>query len=543
MTAGWAPPACGRRGYGMTAGLVSPASSLNAGRRARELAEVAERGEADLLVVGGGVTGTGVALDAASRGLSVVLAERHDLAFGTSRWSSKLVHGGLRYLARGEVGIAYESAAERGLIMGRIAPHLARPLPMIYPWLPGTGRASRALTGVGLGAADVLRRAAGTSRRTLPGPRRLTRAEVMAMVPALRRDISGGMLSWDGQLTDDARLVVAIARTAAAHGAAILTRCEARGLTATGAVLTDRLTGESFQLRTRAVINAAGVWAGQLAGGITLRPSRGTHLVLADAAFGGLRAGLIAQVPGERTRFVFAVPVPGEPRVYVGLTDEPADGPLPEVPEPTPGERAFLLGAVGGLLDAGPAPGDVLGAFAGLRPLLTARLADSTRATADLSRRHAVLTSPEGVITVVGGKLTTYRRMAQDAVDAALASPALASREAGPCRTRRLPLTGAADPRILARLPGPARLVARYGTESAAVLELSGRDPRLAVPVTGGTAVTGAELAFAVAHEGALGVADLLDRRTRIGLVAADREDALAAAASAFGESLILDQS
>jgi glycerol-3-phosphate dehydrogenase len=350
------------------------------------------------------------------------------------------------------------------------------------------------------------------------------------------------MLTWDGQLTDDARLVVAIARTAAAQGAVILTRCEASGLTAAGAVLTDRLTGESFRLRTRAVINAAGVWAGQLASGITLRPSRGTHLVLADAAFGGLRAGLIAQVPGERTRFVFAVPVPGEPWVYVGLTDEPADGPLPDVPEPSPGETAFLLAAVGGLLDAAPGPQDVLGSFAGLRPLLITRLADSSRATADLSRRHAVLTSTDGVITVVGGKLTTYRRMAQDAVDVALASPGLTGRAAGPCRTRRLPLTGAAAPHLLARVPGPPRLVARYGTETAAVLALGDRDPRLAGPVAEGTAVTGAEFAFAVAHEGALEAADLLDRRTRIGLVTAGREAALAAATSAFGESLILDQ-
>lgn len=220
-----------------------PGTSLNAARRARELAMVADQGRTDLLVVGGGVTGAGVALDAAARGLSVVLAERADLAFGTSRWSSKLVHGGLRYLARGEFGIAYESAAERGLIMGRLAPHLARPLPMIYPWLPGTSRGSRALVGTGLAAADVLRRAARTSRRTLPPPRRLTRAEALTAVPQLRRDVTGGMLTWDGQLTDDARLVVAMARTAAAHGAVILTRCEASGLTADGALLTDRLTG------------------------------------------------------------------------------------------------------------------------------------------------------------------------------------------------------------------------------------------------------------------------------------------------------------
>ena len=528
----------------MSAGGATLAASLNAARRARELAITAERGRVDLLVVGGGVTGAGVALDAAARGLSVVLAERGDLASGTSRWSSKLVHGGLRYLARGEVGIAYESAAERGLIMERIAPHLTRPLPMIYPWLPGTSLGSKALTRVGLAAADQLRRAARTSRQTLPGPRHLTRAEALTMVPCLRRDLTGGMVTWDGQLTDDARLVVAIARTAAAHGAVILTRCEASGLAGDGAVLTDTLTGNSFRLRAGAVVNAAGVWAGQLTGGVPLRPSRGSHLVLADAAFGGLRAGVLAPVPGERARFVFALPVPGEPRVYAGLTDEPADGPLPDVPEPTPGEVAFLLDSVSGMLDVPLSRSDVLGAFAGLRPLLAGPAAGHRAgpagdeagpagggATADLSRKHAVLTSPDGVITVVGGKLTTYRRMAQDAVDAALAG-----RPARPCATRGLPLVGAADRRALARVRAPARLVAKYGTEAPAVLALTGGGPRLAEPVACGTPVTGAELAFAVRHEGALDASDLLDRRTRIGLVQADRQDALAAAERAIAQ-------
>jgi glycerol-3-phosphate dehydrogenase len=510
-------------------------TSLNAARRARELAVVAERGHVDLLVVGGGVTGAGVALDAAARGLSVVLAERHDLAYGTSRWSSKLVHGGLRYLARGEVGIAYESAAERGLIMSRIAPHLVRPLPMIYPRFPSTSRGSVALAGAGFVAADLLRRVAGTRRRTLPGPRRLTSAEAMAAVPALRRDVTGGLLSFDGQLTDDARLVVAIARTAAGHGAVILTRCSASGLTGHSAVLTDELTGESFRLRAGAVINAAGVWAGQLTEGVSLRPSRGTHLVLSDAAFGGLRAGVVAPVPGERNRYVFAVPVPGEPRVYAGLTDEPADGPLPDVPEPTTREIAFLLDAMSGLLDTPLGPGDVLGAFAGLRPLLGDGAADGS--TADLSRRHAVLTSPDGVITVVGGKLTTYRRMAQDAVDAALAGRPAAARLGTDrrCRTRHLPLVGAASPPVLARVRAPARLVARYGTEAPEVLSLASQDPWLAGPVADGLLVTRAELAFAVHHEAALDASDLLDRRTRIGLVPADRGRALQAATRALG--------
>jgi glycerol-3-phosphate dehydrogenase len=506
---------------------VLPGTSLNAARRVREMAAVAERGRVDLLVVGGGVTGAGVALDAASRGLSVVLAERHDLASGTSRWSSKLVHGGLRYLARGEVGIAYESAAERGLIMARIAPHLARPLPMIYPWGPESGRGSRALTGAGLAAADVLRRVAGTRRATLPGPRRLTRAEVMAVMPQLRRDVTGGWLAWDGQLTDDARLVLAIARTAAGFGAVILTRCAASGLTGRGATLTDGLTGESFQLRAGAVVNAAGVWAGQLTDGVRLRPSRGTHLVLADAAFGGLRAGLIAPVPGEHNRYVLALPVPGEPRVYVGLTDEPVNGPVPDVPEPSQEEITFLRGAVSGLLGTPLGPGDVLGAFAGLRPLLCGQ--QEATPTADLSRRHAVLTSPDGVVTVVGGKLTTYRRMARDAVDAVLPG-----RPSGPSRTARLPLVGAAPAQALARVPAPVRLVARYGTEAPLVHGLAAQDAALAAPVADGLPTTAAEFAFAVAHEGALDPGDLLDRRTRIGLVPGDRRRARDAAVRAL---------
>jgi glycerol-3-phosphate dehydrogenase len=359
-------------------------------------------------------------------------------------------------------------------------------------------------------------------------------------VPLLRRDVTGGMLTWDGQLTDDARLVVALARTAAGYGASILTRCQASGLSGDGATLTDTLTGDSFRLRARAVINAAGVWAGQLADGVTLRPSRGTHLVLSDAAFGGLRAGLIAPVPGERSRFVFAVPVPGEPRVYVGLTDEPADGPLPEVPEPDPGEIDFLLAAASRMLDVPVGRGDVLGAFAGLRPLLGhapgGEPADGR--TADLSRRHAVLTSPDRVITVVGGKLTTYRRMAEDAVDAAVAA-GMAGRAAGPCQTRRLPLVGAAGPSALAGVPAPARLVARYGTEAPAVLRLAHQHPELAAPVAPGSTVTGAELAFAVTHEGALDTGDLLDRRTRIGLVPADRQAALPAATHALSASAL----
>ncbi len=517
---------------------MTGSSSLNAPRRAQELADLADRGKVDVLVIGGGITGTGVALDAAARGLSVALAERHDLAFGTSRWSSKLVHGGLRYLAHGEFAIAYESAVERGLIMTTLAPHLVRALPMVLPWLPGQGWRERRLITAGIVAGDLLRRVASTTRQTLPRGRRLTTTEVSALLPCLRRDVTGGVLSWDGQLTDDARLVVAVARSAAARGARILTRCNASELAGDGAVLTDGLTGQAIRVRAEAVINATGVWAGQLAPGVELRPSRGTHLVLREEALGGLGAGVFIPVPGERARFVFALPVPGERQVYVGLTDEPAPGAPQDEPEPTEPEITFLLDVLGSVLDVEIRRDQVVGAFAGLRPLH----AGPHGRTADLSRRHAVLTSPDGVITVVGGKLTTYRRMAQDAVDRALRSAPLArsaaGRAAGPCLTRALPLTGAAGRRQLARVRAPGRLVSRYGTEAPAVVALAGHDASLADPIAEGLRVTGAELVFALRHEGALGEMDLLHRRTRIGLVPADAvraQPAVARLLAAYG--------
>lgn len=498
----------------MTAG-----SSLNAARRARELAALAAGEVVDVLVVGLGVTGAGVALDAASRGLSVAALDAHDLAFGTSRWSSKLVHGGLRYLAHGEVGIAYESARERGVLMTRTAPHLTRPLPFVLPLTPAVPPGQAALAAAGFRAGDLLRLAAGTSRRILPRPRRLTPAETRYLLPGVRAGgLRGGLLSWDGQLEDDARLVVALARTAAAHGARILTRCRAEELAGDGALVTDTLTGERFTVRARAVINATGVWAGQLVPGVALRPSRGTHVVLPASALGGLGVALTTPVPGERDRFVFALPHP-DGLVYAGLTDEPVDGPIPAVPQPTEVEIGFLLDVLNLVLDTRLSRADVLGAFAGLRPLLPG--ADRT---ADLSRRHAVLTSPDGVVTVVGGKLTTYRWMAEDAVDTAVRERGLT---AGPCRTTRLPLLGAAPAARLAALPAPRRLVRRYGLEAPAVVAEAGGDPDLLAPVAPGVPVTGAELLWAIRHEGALTEDDLLDRRTRLGLVPAHRTAAL----------------
>lgn len=521
-------------------------SSLNAARRARELAGLP--GEVvDVLVIGLGATGAGAALDAASRGLSVAAIDAHDLAFGTSRWSSKLIHGGLRYLASGQVGVARESAVERDVLMTRTAPHLIRALPFLLPLTPMVSRPQAALATTGLAAGDLLRLGAGTSRTILPGPRRLATAESLLLAPVLRRGgLRGGLLSWDGQLVDDARLVTAIARTAAAYGARIITRCRAISVAGDGALVRDELTGRELTVRARAVINAAGVWAGGLVEGVRLRPSRGTHLVLRAGSLEGLRTGLHVPIPGARNRFVLVLPQ-DDGRIYVGLTDEPADGPIPDVPEPAESEIGFLLDILGSVLDDPVTRDDVAGAYAGLRPLLH-RENGRDGDTADLSRRHAVLTAPDGVVTIVGGKLTTYRRMAEDAVDRAASVNGLA---AGPSRTRLIPLVGAMPtgvPRAASPTPTESptsmrsptlgewsaerwrRLVRRYGTEAPLVAALAREDPSLAEPVAPGLQVTGAEFFWALRHEGALDASDLLDRRTRVGLINTDRRAAFPAA-------------
>jgi glycerol-3-phosphate dehydrogenase len=529
-------------------------SSLNAARRAGELAELAGGTAVDLLVVGLGATGAGVTLDAASRGLSVAAIDAHDLAFGTSRWSSKLIHGGLRYLASGQVGIAYQSAAERGVLMTRTAPHLVRALPFVLPLTPLVAPGQAALALAGLRAGDLLRLSAGTPRAVLPGPRRISAMETLRLAPALHPyGLRGGLLSWDGQVTDDARLVIALARTAAAHGARVLTRCRALALSGDGAEIRDELTGAVHTIRARAVINATGVWAGGLVDEVPLRPSRGTHLVLRAETLGGRTCGLHLPVPGESGRFVLVLPQ-GDGRVYVGLTDEPVDGPVPDVPTPTEAEIGFLLDVLGSALDVPVHRDDVIGAFAGLRPLRD----DGHGRTADISRRHEILIARSGVVTVVGGKLTTYRRMAQDAVDAALTAmrPGVRTggrdgRDVSPGGTRRLPLVGAAPPAALKALettPGlrsaaispevARRLILRYGTEAPAVVAAGAADPALLEPIADGLPVIGAELVWGVRHEGALDVSDLLDRRTRIGLVPADKQRALPAARAALAAAL-----
>ncbi|MFS4489977.1 glycerol-3-phosphate dehydrogenase/oxidase [Dietzia kunjamensis] len=519
---------------------TAPSTALSAGRRARELAELRGRSTpVDLIVIGGGITGAGIALDAASRGLETVLLEAHDLAFGTSRWSSKLAHGGLRYLATGNVAIARRSAVERGIMLERTAPHLVRPLAQVVPVYRDTPPMGAVLPGLGFVAGTVLSRLAGTRADRLPGARVLGPRRVAEYVPGVRRGgLRFGHLNWDCQLVDDARLVTAVARTAAGHGARVITRArvlEASGTRVTvrdelgsgGAVVGGAGVGgaarsaddDEFTLSARAVVSATGVWAGQTTPGVRVRPSRGTHLVLDAAALGHPVGALTVPVPGETNRFCFAIPAEFG-RLHVGLTDVDAPGPVPDVPESTEAEIDFLLDVVNRALEVRLTRDDVLGTFAGLRPLVDSGDGD----TADLSRDHALLTSDNGLVTITGGKLTEYRLMAEQVVDLVAGRAGL---PAGPCRTADLPLVGAPGhpvAAVAATSAGllPASLVARYGQEAGAVVAASLLDRPLEA-VAEGLDVTRAEFSYAVTHEGALTVDDVLDRRSRVGLVATDR--------------------
>ncbi|MCZ2858597.1 glycerol-3-phosphate dehydrogenase/oxidase [Blastococcus sp. VKM Ac-2987] len=496
--------------------------SLSPARRARDLAEAAASA-VDVVVVGGGVTGAGVALDAASRGLSVLLCERTDLAAGTSRWSSKLVHGGLRYLARGEIGLARESARERAVLMGATAPHLVRPLPFLVP--DAAGRDVTALAGLGGRLGDAVRASVPGGRRSLPSTRRVTASDVGRLTPGVRPG-RGGVVFWDGQLTDDARLVVALARTAAAHGARVLTGATVTGVD--GAEVHVTTAEGPLTVRAGAVVNATGVWAQRLAPGIRLVPSRGSHLVLPGVRLGSPSAALTVPLPGSRSRYVFALPQPGG-LVHLGLTDEPVEGPVPDDDAaPSDAEVQQLLGTVNQVLAEPLTGADLVGAYAGYRPLVLPGSAGTGPgdATADLSRKH-LLRWDGPVLSVVGGKLTTYRAMAEEAGDAVVAR---LGRGAARSVTARLPLVGAAPHLALVRVPAPARLVARYGTEAPAVEALG------PAAVVAGRPETVGELRFAVRHEGARTVADLLDRRTRIGLVPGDRERAVPVAEQVLAE-------
>lgn len=498
--------------------MLDHPTSLTAGRRARELTELADGQSVDLVVIGGGITGVGVALDAASRGLSVALLEQGDLASGSSQASSRVIHGGTRYLASGGVGVALESATERAALMQRIAPHLVRPLPMLVPELADVPGKTRRLTRAGLHLGDVVRRVTGLGSAILPKPRRVNAAEAESLFPGLRReDLGGAMLSFDAQLEDDVRLVIAVARTAAEYGARILPRVEATAVGAGGVTCRDSLTGDVLHIKSRAVINATGVWAARLEPSLTMTLRRGAHLLVPADRVGNPRTALAVPMAERSAEVVFAIPQ-SDGLVLVGATDRPATS--LDHTDVSADDVATLLATINRALASELTEDDVVGRFVGLRPVLDPEKQN------DLEKRHAVVVSDEGVVTVLGGKLTTYRKMAEDAVDRVVAVNMM---WAGECQTKEAPLVGAASRVRLDSIDADQRLVRRYGLEAVDVLALAESRPELIERVVPELPVIRAELVWAIRHELALTAEDLIDRRTRIGQTKY-REAGLAAA-------------
>lgn len=488
-------------------------ASLNRRQREDDLRDLKSGSTLDMIVIGGGITGAGVALDAASRGLSVALVERHDLAYGTSRWSSKLIHGGLRYLRNGDIGVAWESARERHIMMTSTAPHLTRPLPFLVPLTQDMTRFYGLLSASGIRVGDALRLASGSSRSLLPPPRRISALEARTLAPDMTPvGVRGAILFWDGQAVDDARIVIAVARTAQAHGASIITHCSVAGVDKGTVSCRDELGGEHFELHARCVVNAAGVWADTLTSTVTLRPSKGSHLVIDAAALGSPRAALMVPAPGERARWIGATPT-SDGTVIVGVTDFAVPTPVPELADIDGDEKDYLLGIIGRALGSPLPASAIVGSYAGFRPLLGAE----GEPTSDISRVHALRKDDaKSMLTIVGGKFTTYRAMAEDAVDKAQEWFGLGG---GRCRTARLPLVGAAPRSTLVHLNAPERLVARFGAEAQRLVELAGGDPEALAPLCRIPSVLPVEIDWAIQHEGAMTLDDLLDRRLRLDIM------------------------
>jgi glycerol-3-phosphate dehydrogenase len=511
-----------------------PEASFDRERAVRRLGEE----QFDVLVIGAGATGAGVALDAASRGLRTALVERTDFAAGTSSMSSKMIHGGIRYLQQLEIRLVYQSLRERQRLLQN-APHLVRVLPFVMAIYDKGGMIPRvfawALSPV-LWFYDVTGGAKIGHRH-----RRLTREETIAHMPTLDPErIHSSYLYYDAQV-DDARMTMAIARTAVLdHGAVVATHAPVTALLR-GA--DERLVGATvdagehgnIDIRASAVVNAAGVWIDAIdeldqAVASVIRPARGVHVVVPRSLLDN-DAAVIMSRPGERAS-VFAVPW-GD-HTYIGTTDTDYDGDL-DRPYCTASDVRYLLSSLNESTTSDITPADVVGTWAGLRPLLRS----GSNRTADLSRRHRVTVSTSGLVSVAGGKLTTWRQMAEDTVDEVLD---LLGRTAA-CRTMDLPFRGATgwDDVEAGPVAGDTRdhLVGRYGADAAAVIDLIVDDPSLGEPLVPGLGYVRAEAVFAARHEMAVTVDDVLSRRTRARLLARDASaDAAESVAELLGREL-----
>jgi glycerol-3-phosphate dehydrogenase len=483
------------------------------------LGELAAR-ELDLLVIGGGITGAGVLRDATMRGLRAALVDGADFGAGTSSRSSRLIHGGLRYLEHGHLGLVFEALRERTVLL-RIAPHLVRPLAFVVP-SHRTDRVPRWQLAAGLALYAVLAMGGNVAR-----PRMFGKTALLAREPNLRvRDLTGGGLFHDAQC-DDARLVLATIRSATGRGALAANYVRASSLLkedglVVGADLADLVTGERATVRARAVVNATGPWADAVrrmedpAAVPLLRPTAGTHVVVRRQRLGHTHGILFTSRVDGRVMFV----LPWGDHSYIGTTDTDYDGP-PEGVRASRADVLYLLRSVNALFPhAHLEPDDVLATWAGVRTLLAGTPGAAASA---VSREHRVIAGPGGMVTVAGGKLTTHRRMAAEVVDAVMAR--LGERRDRP-PTDREPLpggeTGAWDPFLQAALemgltsPTAEGLVRRYGTETAAVLNLARDDRSLLGPVHGGHTAIGAEVVHHVRREFAVRVEDVLVRRLHL---------------------------
>jgi glycerol-3-phosphate dehydrogenase len=504
--------------------------ALDARNRESAIQALAE-GPLDVLVIGGGITGAGAALDAASRGLRVGLVESRDLAAGTSSRSSKLIHGGLRYLEQGDFKLVKEALRERDLLVSRLAPHLVRPLPFLFPLYKKV--VERPYVGAGLVLYDAMEGV----KRPVPHHRHLTTRGALRRAPALRPDrLAGAMVYYDAQV-DDARYTVTVARTAARHGAHIVTRASAvtllrDGARVTGAVVRDEESGRTFDVRAAAVIVCAGVWsdlvheASGVQAGYQVRMSKGVHLVVPRTAIDA-DTGMIVRTSKSVLFFI-----PWDSRWIVGTTDTDWSGDRAE-PAATAEDVDYLLREANRVLARPLTRADVLAVYAGLRPLVAApadsragdKASGAEKPTTKLSREHVVDTPLPGLASIAGGKFTTYRLMARDVVDAAVVG---LPRPVPLSVTGQLPLLGADGlPAVLAsagRLAADydvpptvaGHLITRYGTLATEVLDLVSADKTLGRPLLDGYPYLRAEVAYAVTHEGALHAEDVLARRVRL---------------------------
>jgi glycerol-3-phosphate dehydrogenase len=520
---------------------------LDARERSATLSRLATE-RFDVLVIGGGITGAGAALDAASRGLRVALVEARDLASGTSSRSSKLIHGGLRYLEQRDFKLVYEALRERDLLVSKLAPHLVKPVSFLYPLYKKV--VERPYVGAGLALYDAME---GT-RRPVPHHRHLTARGALRLAPALSPErLAGAMRYYDAQV-DDARYTLTVARTAAAHSAVVATRVSAvsvmrgpDGVRVTGARVRDEETGRSFDVSAEAVVVCAGVWTDlvhELAGvraGYRVRMSKGVHIVVPRSAVNA-DTGMILRTDKSVLFFI-----PWGERWIVGTTDTDFTGDRAE-PAATEEDVDYILAAANRVLVRPLLRADVIAVYAGLRPLVEAvgevngskgtKGTKGAKPTTKVSREHVVDVPVPGLASIAGGKFTTYRLMARDVVDAAVAD---FDREVPSSVTEQLPLLGAdglvgvqagagrlAEDRRVSRA-AVEHLIDRYGTLAGEVLDLIRADPGLAQPLADGYPYLRAEVVYAVTHEDALHVEDVLMRRMRLFIESADSGTGVAA--------------